>query len=51
MASKESTPKFTYNVFSTLKHDNKYFLKGSTVELTHKDAARPLKHKTIEPAK
>ena len=49
-ASKASD-KSIYNVLSSLLHDKKPYKKGSTIQLTKKEAAPLLHYKTIEPAK
>ena len=51
MAESKATAKSTYNVLSSLLHDKKLFKKGSTVQLTAREAAPLLKYKTVEPAK
>lgn len=50
MAESKSA-KSTYHVLSNLLHDKKLYKKGSTVELTPREAAPLLRHKTVEPAK
>ena len=51
MAAKATPEVNTHKVLSTVKHGAKTFRKGSTIELTEKEAAPLLKYKAIEPAK